>query len=286
MRKFFIIIIPALLILSSCNAISSLIHDEQVVAKVGREKLYKSQLERLIPDMVSKEDSTLMARRFIQSWAMDRLYMEVAEAELSKTEIDVEEELQAYRMSLVKYRYEQRYISDRLDTLVTDAQIKEYYEAHKEEYILQRPVMKVRFLHVMKDAQGVDRMIELMCSDEYEDLEQLDTLVKTKALRYFDNSELWMDASKVADEFGMEYKQMLSAINKNLIKLESKDRGDLMAAYVSDIQREGYKPLDYCAQEIRDIILSNRKRELVNSLERDLLENALESKNFEIYEDE
>lgn len=275
-----------MLLLSSCNAISSLIHDDQVVARVGKEKLYRSQLERLIPDMISIEDSTRLAERFIQSWAMDRLYMEVAESELSKTEIDVEDELQAYRMSLVKYRYEQRYISDRLDTLVTDDQIKEYYDAHKEEYVLQRPVMKVRFLHIMKDAHGVEEMIDLMCSDEYEDLEQLDTLVKTKALRYFDKSESWMDASQVAEEFGMEYKEMLSAMNKNLIKLESKDRGDLMAAYVLDIQRDGYEPLDFCAPEIRDIILSNRKRELVNSLERDLLDNALESKNFEIYEGE
>lgn len=286
MRKFFKYILPAMLILSSCNAISSLIHDDQVVAKVGKEKLYKSQLERLIPDMISREDSSLMAQRFIHSWAMDRLYMEVAESELSKTEIDVEDELEAYRMSLVKYRYEQRYISDRLDTLVTDDQIREYFEAHQEDYVLQRPVMKVRFLHMMKDAQDVDRMIELMCSDEYEDLAQLDTMVKSKALRYFDKSDIWMDASQVADEFGMEYKEMLSAMNNNLIKLESKDRGDLMAAFVVDIQREGYEPLDFCAPGIRDIILSNRKRELVNSLERDLLDNALESKNFEIYGDE
>ena len=286
MRKFFKYIVPALLLLSSCNAISSLIHDDQVVARVGREKLYKSQLERLIPDMISSEDSTKLAERFIHSWAMDRLYMDVAESELSKTEIDVEEELQAYRMSLVKYRYEQRYINDRLDTLVTDDQVKEYFEAHKEEYVLRRPVMKVRFLHIMKDAQGVDKMIELMCSAEYEDLERLDTLVKSRALRYFDKSDIWMDASQVAEEFGMEYKEMLSKMNKNLIKLESKDRGDLMAAYVCDIQREGYEPLDFCAPGIRDIILSNRKRELVNSLERDLLDNARESKKFEIYEDE
>ena len=45
MRKLFILILlPALL--GSCNAISSLVHDDQVVAKVGKNKLYKSELER------------------------------------------------------------------------------------------------------------------------------------------------------------------------------------------------------------------------------------------------
>ena len=51
MRKLFILILlPALL--GSCNAISSLVHDDQVVAKVGKNKLYKSELERFIPNMI------------------------------------------------------------------------------------------------------------------------------------------------------------------------------------------------------------------------------------------
>lgn len=275
--------LAATALFSSCNAISSLIHDDQVVAKLGKVKLYKSELERYIPDGISPDDSSKIAERFINSWAMDRLYMNVAESELSKTEMDVTEELETYRMSLLKFRYEQRYISDRLDTLVTDEQIKNYYEEHKESFVLARPVMKVRFLHIMKDARGVDDMIELMCSDEYEDLEQLDTLVKTRALRYFDKSDTWMDASAIADEFGISYTEMLSKMNRQLIKLESEERGDLMAAFVYDIQQKGYAPLEYCSQEISDIILSNRKRALVNALEQDLLDSALESKLFEIY---
>ena len=268
---------------TSCNAISSLVHDDQVVAKVGKEKLYKSELERYIPDMASPEDSSRIAARFINSWAMDRLYMNVAESELSKTEMDVTAELETYRMSLLKFRYEQRDIADRLDTLVTDDQIKGYYEQHKEEFVLDRPVMKVRFLHIMKDAVGVDKMIKLMSSDEYEDLEQLDTLVKTAALRYFDKSDTWMDAGHIAEEFGMAYTEMISKMQKNLIKIESEERGDLMAAYVCDMQQKGYAPIEYCSQDIKDIILSNRKRDLVNALEQDLLDSALENKLFEIY---
>ena len=133
----------------ACTLVSSVLHDDEVVARVGDSKLYKSELEKVIPDLISPEDSARLAARYINSWAMDRLYSQVAERELSKTEIDVSQELEAYRLSLVKYRYEQRYIADRLDTLVTAEQIEEYYKAHQEDFSIKRPLLKVRFLDIM-----------------------------------------------------------------------------------------------------------------------------------------
>ena len=42
MRKLLTYLLP--LLLCSCTAISSLVHDDQVVARVGEHKLYKSEL--------------------------------------------------------------------------------------------------------------------------------------------------------------------------------------------------------------------------------------------------
>jgi hypothetical protein len=59
-----------------------------------------------------------------------------------------------------------------------------------------------------------------------------------------------------------------------------------MAAYVVEIQRKGTAPLEFVSERIRDILMSARKHDLMNSLERDLLQDALESKKFVIYENE
>ena len=64
---------------------------------------------------------------------------------------------------------------------------------------------------------------------------------------------------------------------------EPEGRGDLLAAYVCDMISSGTAPIEYCSSAIRDIILSNRKHELLAALERDLLEGALDSKQFVIY---
>ena len=285
MRRTAIFLLVSAL-LCSCNAISSLVHDDQVVAKVGDHKLYKSELERFIPNMIPAEDSARLAEQYINTWALDLLYLGVAESELSKGELDVSNELEDFRRSLLKYRYEQRYINDRLDTLITDEQIRQYYEAHEQDFALKRPVLKVRFVHLMKDSPNKDAILKMMSSDEYDDVQRADTLAKSTALRYFDSSDTWMDAGELAKSFGLDPVEMLDHLKGDMIRYEPADRSDLMAAYVCDIRKTGTAPLDYCSESIRDILMSERKHELMNSLERDLLKNALEKKNFVIYQDE
>ena len=113
--------------LPSCRAISSLLHDDEVVAQVGDMKLYRAELDALIPKGLSAEDSTGLARQYINTWASDLVYLGIAEKQLSKAEKDVSRELEDYRKSLLKYRYEQLYVNERLDTAVTDEMVDEYY---------------------------------------------------------------------------------------------------------------------------------------------------------------
>ena len=284
MRKLLTYLLP--LLLCSCTAISSLVHDDQVVARVGEHKLYKSELEQFIPNMIPAADSVRLAGQYINTWAMDQLYLDVAEAQLSKAELDVSAELESFRRSLLKYRYEQRYINDRLDTLVTDEQVRQYYQEHEADFALKRPILKVRFVDVMKDSPNKDAILKMMTSKEYSDVQRADTLAQSTALRYFDSSDTWMDAGELARYFGLDYTEMLSHLKGDMIRYEPADRGDLMAAYVLDIRKSGSAPIEYCSSRIRDILMSARKHALMTSLERDLLENALESNNFVIYQNE
>ena len=277
--------VASLLLLTavSCDMASSLVHDDQPVARVGKESLYRSEIEGRIPGMMSPEDSAGFAERYIRLWAMDRLYADVAEKQLSKSELDVSAELESYRRSLLRYRYEQRYLNDRLDTLISDRQISDYYEAHEADFTLREPLMKIRFVDIMKDSPDLDEILALMSSDGHGDLARADSLARVSALRYFDNSGSWMSASDLARYFGTSASEMLDAMDEDMIIIEPENRGDILAAYVCDMVESGTAPLEYCTPVIRDIILSNRKHELLAALERDLLDEALDSKQFVIF---
>ena len=113
-----------------------------------------------------------------------------------------------------------------------------------------------------------------------------DSLTYVSAPRYFDSSNRWMDAAVLAREFGTDWPTMLSKLKDKYIIFNYEDRGETRAAYVFAVQYKGQAPLEFCRNSIRDNILSERKRELLNNLEQDLLKNAQDKKEFIIYRNE
>lgn len=285
MRRTFIIGIIGIVLsaLPSCRAISSLLHDDEVVAQAEGVKLYRAELDALIPKGLSPEDSTFLALQYINSWASDLVYLKIAEQQLSKAEKDVSHELEDYRKSLLKYRYEQLYINERLDTMVTDEMVDEYYEAHPEKFILQRPLVRARFLNIAADSPALKQLRKKMKSTDPNDLVEADSIAYSSALKFMTWNNDWIDAASLAGEFGTDYKSMLAGMNVGWI--EQKDTtGHVKLAYVPEMISKGSKaPVEYSTPMIKDMIISARKQALISGLERDLLNDARENGNFVIY---
>ena len=276
--------LTALAMLTSCEFVSNIIHDDEVVAKLGDRKLYKTELDSFIPKGVSQEDSTKLALQYINTWATEQLFSDIAQEQLSKEELDVSAELEDYRRSLLKYRYEQRYVNERLDTVVHSTDIDDYYQSHQDLFVLDVPIVKARFLDIMQDSPNLELIKDKMCSSKIEDLEMADSLAYSSALRYEDNSEKWVDMISFARNFGTDYGTLLSKLGKDGFIEIPDERGDVKIAYICDIQRVGeLAELDYCEDRIKDIIISTRKQTLLSNLESELLTDALDKETLIIY---
>lgn len=273
-----------IVLLSSCRAISSLLHDDEVVAKVGDVKLYRAELDALIPKGISVEDSTGLARQYINTWASDLVYVKIAEQQLSKSEKDVSRELEEYRKSLLKYRYEQLYVNERLDTAVTDDMVDEYYTAHSDKFVLKRPLLRARYLNIATDSPALKQLRKMMKSSDPLALVEADSIAYSSALKFTTWNNEWIDAAVLAGEFGTDYNSMIASISGGWI--ETKDTlGYTKLAYVPEIIRKGeLAPVEYSTPVIKDMIISARKQALISSLEQDLLNDARENGNFVIYE--
>ena len=270
-------------LLVSCQAIRDFVHDGDVVARVGSHKMFLSDLQAMMPSGISPEDSTNLAQQYIRSWASEQLYLDMATEQLSKEEMDVTSELETYRTSLLRYRYEQRYVNERLDTTVSFTEVEEYYTAHKDLFMLDVPILKGRFVDIMEDSPNYDVIIRKMSSVKYDDIAETDSLAYSSALRYLDFADTWTNAVTLAREFGMDYAAMLSKQQNSYIEVHE-DRGDAKIAYILDIRKQGtLAPIEYCEERIRNIIISNRKHKLLSTLEQDLLDDALSKEKLVIY---
>ena len=273
-----VLYILALMMLVSC----SWIRDDKVVARVGRDRLYMSAVQDHIPDGVSREDSAAFARQYIESWAIDRIFESVAKERIG-SDPQIEEEIKNYRLSLLKYRYEQDYLSRELSPEIRREDIVQYYESHKEQFNLTHPIVKARFLDVMEDAPYREFMVRRISTTSESELALLDSIARMEAIKFYDSSGEWMDARVLAREFGMDFADLYPRAKGKLVTVANTQSGEERMAYFFDVIMSGTAPLDYCESEVRDILMSVRKRELIRKLEQSLLEEAVENKRFVIY---
>ena len=276
-RAIYILALAMLLV--SC----SWLQDDKVVARVGHDRLYLSAVQDHIPDGVPYEDSIGFARRYIESWAKDRIFEAIALERLGKADTQIEEELQNYRLALLKYRYEREYLSKALNPEISDSDVEEYYELHKEQFNLTHPIVKARFLDLMEDAPYKEFMVHRLSTDSAVELALLDSIARIDAIRYYDSSGEWMDARVLAREFGMDFHSLYSRVKDNLVVVQYEQSSEERMAYFFDVKFDGTAPLDYCESEVKEILLSARKRELIEKLEQSLLDDARKNKRFVIY---
>ena len=274
------IVLPAL---SSCRAISNFLRNDEVVAEVGLDRLYRSDLNAVVPRRIPAEDSVRLARQYINTWTTDRIFVSIAEEQLSKAEKDVAKELEDYRISLLKYRYEQLYVNERLDTAVSDDKIEEYYETHKENFRLARPLVKARFLRIHTDSPMLETIRKKMDSSDANDLIEADSLAFSSAIMFTTWRDEWQDVIVLAKEMGVSYDSVLGMARNGWIRQDD-TTGVTNLAFVSETINSGdYAPVSYTSARIKDIIISTRKQALISSLEQDLLKDAHENGKIVIY---
>ena len=274
------IVLPTL---SSCRAISNFLRNDEVVAEVGKDRLYRRDLDAVVPKGIAAEDSVRLAHQYINLWASDRVFVSIAEQQLSKAEKDVTKELEYYRTSLLKYRYEQLYVNERLDTAVSDDKVEEYYASHKESFKLDRPLVKARFLRIHTDSPMLETIRKKMNSSDANDLIEADSLAFSSAIMFTTWKDEWQDVIVLAREMGIPYDSLLGS-SKNGWLRQDDTTGVTNIAYISGIMASGeYAPVEYMSERIKDIIVSTRKQALISSLEQDLLKDARENGKFVIY---
>lgn len=288
MRKY-VYIAVLLMAATSCKVATTIVDTTnellrgEIVARAGSHKLHREQLESYIPTGVSREDSINLAHQYINAWAEDLLLVDMAEEQLSEAEKDVSEELEDYRRTLLKFRYEQRYIEQRLDTLVTDEEIVRYYNANLGKFRLERPIVKARYLTLPAGSKNLNTLRKLISSDDAQSAAEAANLSTTVAIRYVDAANAWQDALLLAQDLGMDYGKMMATLKGQFVEWTDEYKVLHLACLVDMVPEGQTAPLEYCIPRIRDLILSGRKHELEIQLEQDVLQDARKNKKLVIY---
>ncbi len=275
------------LVFGSCDLIKfkkEITHEEKPIATVYNKHLYKKNIKNFLPKNVVKEDSLVIVKGLINSWAKQQLFLTKAEENISEVNsIEIERLVNDYRASLYINEYKEKIIKQKLDTIVPNEEIATYFEQNKENFKLKNDLLQFDYVNFAKNHLERDEIVVKFKSNKGEVQEKLDKyLLSMKSYRLGDTT--WVTTNYLKDKIPLlrnDSKEKLLKISKFIQKEDS--LGVYLVSVKNVLRKNQIAPLSYVRSRIKQVILHKRKIELIREIEKTLINDAIKNKNFKEY---
>ncbi len=268
--KYLLLVFICFLLCVSC-----LRSNEKVIAFVYDETLTYADLEELIPDFNTQSDSVVIPPYYIDAWVQKQVLLHEAKKTLSREEKNFDKELEAYRESLLIFAYENKKVETLLNKEVSDNEIRQYYEQHKLDFEMRKNIVKVNYIKLSLNFKQLALARHLMFAQQLslQDKKKLENIANNDAENmYFEND--WLLFDDILKEIPINtYKQEQYLHNNRNIELS--DSNSVYLVKIIDFKiNEAYSPLSIEKENIKNIILNQRKQVLLKKIRLEALEKA------------
>lgn len=255
----------------------------EVIVSVYGKKLYKTDLENIVYDGISYNDSVLRAKVYIDKWVRNQLLIRQAENNLKPEQLDFSKRLEEYRNSLVINKYETELINQNLDTEVTEDQIYDYYKNNSGEFRLNRDIVKVASVTLPKDSKRKWVFTKWIRNYDTLMVDTLTYLANKYALEYDFNIKDWHDFEDVANIYNLKIKDNKSFLSNKKYFVVNDDETYTLVKICEYRLVGDESPCEMETDRIKYIILTNRKKALLENLYKDLHSKAIQDNALEVF---
>jgi hypothetical protein len=256
--------------------------NKDIVARVYDKYLYAGELEEAIPVNSSKQDSAQIAKGFIDNWIHQQVVLHKAESNLDDEKKDVENQLEEYRNSLIRYAYESALVQQKLDTNVTDQAVEDFYKSNPDNFQLKSNILRAVYLKLNKKSPKLNKVRDLYKSENAKDRTWLTDYCRQYAINYFLDDKVWLQFDDLLKEIPIKtYDQEQFLQNNRNIEVEDSTNIYLISIKGFKI-KNSLSPLSFEKNNIRAMLINQRKLKLIEDMERQAYEEAKKKDEIEI----
>lgn len=279
LRNVSIALLSALSLLSCNNPKPE--KNEEPIARVYDTFLYASDIAALVAEGTKPEDSAAIVDAFIESWIRQQLILRVAEDNLQTAMAKIDKQAAEYRESLVLYAYERQFLAENLDTVVVADSLNAYYQAHQQDFILPYDIYRLNYVVVPKSDKTADSVLYWFSRGVEKYRLPIERYCVVHADRFSLNADVWINTN---DLFTLlPYDMYAGGKLRSKAPVSYSDTSNRYFALVKDYYTEGnLGPFEYFAEDIREIILNKRKKELLTATYQRIYTEGMKRENAEI----
>lgn len=260
------------------------IQTEKPVARVNEAYLYESDLEGIVAQGTSENDSVGRIDRYIKNWIRQQLLIDEAKSKIDFDEAGLERKILNYRYSLIVYQYQAYYINQHINKEVSDNEILEYYEAHQDNFPLKQNIIRGKFIKIPDSAPKQNQVKRLIQSKKEKDIRALEEYCFGYAVNFTLVDSVWINYDDLVR--GSPFAEIPNTVQflRNRKYAEASDEEFKYYLRISEYKKtDDIAPLDVVQDQIVDIIINRRKIALAENLEKEVYNEAQKQNSFEIY---
>ena len=241
-------------------------------------------LKDILDEKPLYSDSLTFVNNYINQWIRERVILNKAKIYIDEESSIITSAVNRYKEELMIHKYQSELLNNQFDTSVTEVQIKDYYEGHTQDFILNKDIIKGRIVILNNETLKFDHLKKLISTQDQVNLEELSEFCNMYAERSFLNDSAWVYYSEFQSKLPIpekESKRILSKRNKTHIFT---DDDFIYFLFIKDYKTKDSKsPLSFVFSNIRSLLQNKNKQKFLNKLEDKLYQEALNSEHIKLY---
>lgn len=244
------------------------------IVSVGEAVLTIRDVRQNVPAGLLPEDSTKLASAYIRRWIESELLTSVAASQVDMTEIN--RLVDDYRRELIINSYRRQMALRADENMLPDDTIRAYYEKHKKEFVLERPLVRGLYLKVPADDRNLRELRRLYRSKRADDIDRLEKVAPGSAIHYDSFRDRWVDWEQIESRIPINTTETVLSNLQARKPIDMTGDGFVYLLDVSDYLPAGSTmPYEFARQLIVERLLSVERRRLDTQLRDELYERAV-----------
>jgi len=274
-RRYSLVFISLLYL--CCNKTAPpVVTEGKVIAEVYGEFLMDHEINSLIPQLANATDSLNISNAYIEQWIRESLILHEAKKDMPP---DIDRLVEDYRSSLLKVHFENKIIESNLDSAISESEINEFYNAHKSEYLLKEKATRLFILRVALNTPIADKVEDLW---DKEDLSGINTLTSSSGDDLYFEENTWYRISELSRLLSRAIVRRIENNEGN--RFSTTEDGFKYFIKVREIKsKNDIPPFSVIDNQLRKVILHQRKKKILNQYTEDLYEAEARKKSIKTY---
>ena len=285
-KTFYALAVFVALLTVSCQLFGSK-PEGTAVAKVHGVYLYEEDISDFnIPKDLTEKDSVALLTEYIDNWATKQLLLDKAKENMSEVQQKkFSKMVDAYEMDLFISAYKNVYVQKNLNTVITDEEVNAYYAEHKQSFLSKETLVKARYIKLPLNYKDVNATKKIFTRFNDEDLEELNKMRPGFVTLDFNEEDTWQTYEELIEELPKlaSLNKAKTLTTKNVIEFND-SKGKYLLKFYKILKKGNIAPVEYASTAIKQIVLNKRKLELQQKLEKEITKDALQTKDYTIFE--